>query len=56
MTIDPDDFRTRIPYAPIHRRPQLELPNNVRVADWVLDDQPVPRSSTGICNRPAQQC
>jgi peptidoglycan/xylan/chitin deacetylase (PgdA/CDA1 family) len=36
MTIDPNDFRTRIPYAPIHRRPALSLPNNARVAVWTI--------------------
>jgi len=36
MTIDPNDFRTRIPYAPIHRRPALSLPNNARIAVWTI--------------------
>src|ERR1700749_156515 len=29
-------FRARLPYAPIHRRPALRLPNNGRVAVWTI--------------------
>lgn len=36
MTIPPDDFRSRVPYAPIHRRPALRLPGNARVAVWTI--------------------
>ena len=28
--------RGRLPYAPIHRRPTLKLPNNARVAVWTI--------------------
>lgn len=29
-------LRGRLPYAPIHRRPPLKLPNNARVAVWTI--------------------
>ncbi|HET6309321.1 MAG TPA: polysaccharide deacetylase family protein, partial [Rhodopila sp.] len=29
-------IRARVPYAPIHRRPALRLPNNARVAVWTI--------------------
>lgn len=36
MTADPADFRMRVPYAPIHRRPPFRLPGGARVAVWTI--------------------
>jgi len=36
MTIDPTDFRTRVPYSSIVSRPKLQLPNNARIAVWTI--------------------
>src|ERR1700742_1314768 len=31
-----NSIRARLPYAPIHRRPALKLPNDARVAVWTI--------------------